>query len=86
MRKCLLARVVTIIGTASQADSAVNPASYLDIAPPMPTRISSESSRSQLSNEVWVDMPTVHAHAPGVYEIYCTNIWRETCTFLNESF
>jgi hypothetical protein len=48
----------------------------------MPTRISAKSSRSQLSNEVVlsVDMPTVHAFAPGLYENYCTNIWRDTCT------
>ena len=66
MRKCLLKRVLTIIGTTKYVGSAFNPASQLDIAPAMPTRISSESSRSELSNEVWVDMPTVHAYAPGL--------------------
>ena len=73
-------KVKTITGTAKSVGSAFNPASQLDIAPAMPTRISSESSRSELSNEVWVDMPTVHAYAPGLYEIYCTNIWRDTCS------
>ena len=66
MRKCLLKRVLTIIGTTKYVGSAFNPASQLDIAPAMPTRTSFQSSRSELSNEVWVDMPTVHAYAPGL--------------------
>ena len=65
-QKVFVDKVKTNIGTTKYEGSAFNPASQLDIAPAMPTRISFQSSRSELSNEVWVDMPTVHAYAPGL--------------------